>query len=98
MLSQRSLAFRKKFLSPTCCAGGDSVHHALLLLEAQVVRDHGDELAVRGLALDVRHRVAEELLQHLDVAPVPGHLDGVADFRDFRPERGDALSAFLVQG
>ena len=63
------------------CAAGRSVHHALLLLEAQVVRDHGDELAVRGLALDVRHRVAEELLQHLDIAPVPGHLDGVTDFQ-----------------
>ena len=58
-----------------------SVHRALLLLEAQMVRDHRDELAVGGLALDVRHRVAEELLQHLDVAAVPGDLDRVADFQ-----------------
>ena len=46
-----------------------------------MVRDHGDELAVRRLALDIAHRVAEEFLQHLDVAAVPGHLDGVADFQ-----------------
>ena len=63
-----------------------------------MVRDHRDELGIGRLALDVRHRVAEELLQHLDVAAVPGDLDRVADFRDFRPERGDALSAFWVQG
>ena len=63
-----------------------------------MVRDHRDELGIGRLAFDVRHRVTEELLQHLDVAAVPGDLDRVADFRDFRPERGDALSAFLVQG
>src|SRR5699024_4919609 len=39
----------------------------------------GDELAVGGLALDVGDGVAEELLQRLDVAAVPGDLDGVAD-------------------
>ena len=59
----------------------------LLLAKGQRVCDHGDELGIRGLALDIRHRVAEVLLQHLDVAPVPGHLDGVANFRDFRPEK-----------
>ena len=64
----------------------------LLLPQREGVRDHGDELGIRGLALDVRHRVAEELLQHLDVAAVPSHLDGVADFRDFRPERRGPLS------
>ena len=63
-----------------------------------MVCDHRDEFRIRGLALDIAHRVAEVFLQHLDVAAVPGDLDGVADFRDFRPERGDALSAFLVQG
>ena len=60
----------------------------LLLAKGQRVRDHGDELRIGGLALDVRHRIAEVLLQHLDVAPVPGHLDGVADFQGLRPERG----------
>ena len=63
-----------------------------------MVRDHGDELGIRRLALDVRHRVAEELLQHLDVAAVPGDLDRMADFRDFRPERGARALRLLTQG
>ncbi len=51
----------------------------LLLLQGEAVGDHGDKLTVRGLALDIAHRVAEVLLQHLDVAAVPGDLNGVAD-------------------
>ena len=38
---------------------------ALLLPQTQAVGDHGDELGICGLALDVRHGVAEELLQNL---------------------------------
>ena len=41
----------------------------LLLAQGEGVCDHRDELAIRGLSLDVRYRVAEVLLQHLDVAP-----------------------------
>ena len=63
------------------------------MAKGQAIRDHGDELAVGGLALDIAHGIPEVLLQHLDVAAVPGHLDGVADFRDFRPEREGSLSA-----
>ena len=47
--------------------------------QTQAVGDHGDELGIRGLALDVRHGVAEKLLQHLDIASVPRDLDGMAD-------------------
>ena len=36
--------------------------HALLLTQTQAVGDHGDELGVRGLALYIRHGVAEKLL------------------------------------
>ena len=39
--------------------------YALLLPQAQVICDHGDELRIRGLALDVRHRAAEEAPQDL---------------------------------
>ena len=60
----------------------------LLPPQAEAVRDHGDELTVGGLALDVAHGVAEELLQRLEVSPVPCHLDGVADFQGLRPEIG----------
>ena len=52
--------------------------HALLLPQAQAVGDHGDELGIRGLALYIRHGVAEKLLQHLDIASVPCDLDGMA--------------------
>ena len=52
---------------------------ALLLTQTQAVGDHCDELGIRGLALDVRHGVAEKLLQHLDVSPVPCDLDRMAD-------------------
>ena len=66
----------------------------LLALEREGIGDHGDEFAVRGLSLDIRHRIAEELLQHLDIAAVPGDLDRVADFQGLRPERGGALPPF----
>ena len=54
--------------------------------EGEIVGDHGDELRIRGLALDAGDRVAEELLQGLHGAAVPGHLDGVADFGSFVPK------------
>ena len=38
-----------------------------------------DKLTIRGLALGVAHRVAEEALQGVEIAPVPGYLDGVAN-------------------
>ena len=41
--------------------------HCLLLPQAQAVGDHGDELGIRGLALDVRHGVAEEFLKRFDM-------------------------------
>ena len=67
----------------------------LLSLEGEGVCDHGDELRIRRFSLGVGDRVTEVLLQDLDVAAVPGHLDGVADFRDLRPELGDALRRIL---
>ena len=51
---------------------------ALLLPQTQAVGDHGDELGIRRLALDVRHGVAEEFLQRFDIASVPCDLDGMA--------------------
>ena len=51
---------------------------ALLLPQTQAVGDHGDELRIRRLALDVRNRVAEKLLQRLQIAAIPRDLDRVA--------------------
>ena len=45
----------------------------------QPVRDQGDKLTVGGLALGVAHGVAKEALQGVEIAPVPGYLDGVAN-------------------
>ena len=66
----------------------------LLSAERQIVRDHRDALTVRRLSLHVADRVAEDALERFDIAAVPGDLDGVADFRDFRPEIGDAQRRF----
>ena len=56
-----------------------SPHYALLLAQGKAVGDHGDEFGIGRLALDVRHGVAEELLQNLDVAAIPRHLDSMPD-------------------
>ena len=50
-----------------------------LELEAQAVRDEGDKLTIGGLSLGVGHCIAKEALEGLQIAPVPGHLDGMAD-------------------
>ena len=71
-----------------------SAHRHLLSSQGQTVRDHGDELRIGRLSLDIAHRIAEKALERFDVAAVPGDLDGVADFRDFRPEIGDAQRRF----
>ena len=51
----------------------------LLPLQLQPVGDHGDELGIRRLALGVGDGISEVLLEGLQVAPIPGHLNGMAD-------------------
>ena len=63
----------------------------LLFAQGNIVCDHCDALGICGFSLHIADRIAENALEGLDVAAVPGDLDGVADFRDFRPELGDAL-------
>ena len=48
-------------------------------LQLELIGDEGDELAVGGLAFCVGNCIAEEALEGIQVAPVPGHLDGMAD-------------------
>ena len=50
-----------------------------LELQLKPVSNQGDKLTIGGLALGVAHRVAKEALQGVQVSPVPGYLDGVAD-------------------
>ena len=57
-------------------------------LKLELVRNQGDKLGVCGLSLGVAHSVAEEALQSVQIAPVPGHLDGVADGPLYPGRRG----------
>ena len=50
-----------------------------LELKLELVRNQGDELRIGGLALGVAYGVAKELLQGVQISPIPGYLDGVAD-------------------
>ena len=54
-------------------------HVLPLELKLQFVRNQGDELTIGGLALGVGNRVAEEALQGVQIATVPGDFDGVAN-------------------
>ena len=50
-----------------------------LELELQPVSDKRDELTIGGLPLGIAHRIPKEPLQGIQIAPIPGYLDGVAD-------------------
>ena len=50
-----------------------------LELQLKPVGNEGNKLTIRGLALGIAHGIAKEALQGIQVSPVPGHLDGVAD-------------------
>ena len=53
--------FQKNLATP--CAARLSANMILLHVKAKSVGDHGDELAVRWLTLDIADCVAEKLLQ-----------------------------------
>ena len=50
-----------------------------LELQLKPIRNEGNKLTVGGLSLGIAYRVAKEALQGVQVSPVPGNLDGVAD-------------------
>ena len=61
-------------------AAQSELGHVLSLeLELQFVRNQGDEFRIGGLAFGVGNRIAEEPLEGIQVAPVPGNFNGVAD-------------------
>ena len=78
--------------------GAFALPGSLLPAQAEAVGNHGDEFAIGGLAFDVADRVAEKLLQHLDVAPVPGYFNGMADFQGFALKEESLFSSefFIV--
>ena len=64
-------------------------------MELQFVRNQGDELTIGGLALGVGYRIAEESLQGIQIAPVPGDLDGVANGPLYTGRRGAKVLGYL---
>ena len=48
-------------------------------MELQFVRNQGDEFRIGGLSLGVGYRIAEESLQGVQIPPVPGDFNGMAD-------------------
>ena len=54
-------------------------HCSLPLIQPHFVSDHRDELAIGGLAPQVVDGIAEVAVEGIHIAPVPRHLDGVAD-------------------
>ena len=48
-------------------------------LKLELVRNQGDELTIGGFAFGVAHGVAEEALQGIQIAPVPGDFNSMAD-------------------
>ena len=50
-----------------------------LIFKSEVICDHGDELAIRGLAAVILYRVAEVGVERIHVSAIPRDLDRVAD-------------------
>ena len=50
-----------------------------LIFEPEIICDHGDELAICGLAAVVLYRVSEIGVEGIHVAAIPRDLDRVAD-------------------
>ena len=49
-----------------------------LILKSEVIRDHGDELAISGFATVVLDSVAEVRVEGVNVTAIPCNLNGVA--------------------
>ena len=50
-----------------------------LELQLKPIRNQRNKLTIGGLPLGIADGVAKEALQGIQISPVPGHLDGVAD-------------------
>ena len=72
--------------------------HSLPFIQPHLIRDHCNELRVGGLAPQIVDGVAEVAVEGIHIAPVPRHLDGVADGA-LHPAGGSAvfLGDFRVQ-
>ena len=50
-----------------------------LQLKLQFISDKCNEFRIRGFSLGVADGIAEKSLQSIQIAPIPGNLDGVSD-------------------
>ena len=50
-----------------------------LIFEAEIIRDHRNKLAIRGLSSIILNGISKITVQRIHVAPIPRDLDGVAD-------------------
>ena len=73
----RELAPRDPCLGPR--ARHRSSPHPLAFIQPHLVGDHRNELRVCGLSAQVMDGVAEVAVQRVHIAPVPCHLNGMAD-------------------
>ena len=55
-----------------------------LELKLQFVCDKGDEFRIGGFSFGIGHGIAEEPLEGIQIATVPGHLDGMTN-RSLKP-------------
>ena len=87
-MKQKFIAFLEAVSNPANrCGPRLCSPHGVLAFEGKIVSDHRNKFAVRRFSLDAADGVAEEPLQGLHVAAVPGHLDGMADFGTFVPKK-----------
>ena len=56
-----------------------SSHCSLPLIQPHFVSDHRDELRIGGLAPQIVDGIAEVAVEGIHIAPVPRHLNGMAD-------------------
>lgn len=64
------------FLTTECCFAS---RPALLFIQADLIADHCDELAVRGFSSQVVDGIAKVAVQSIHIAAVPGDFNSVAD-------------------
>ena len=87
-MKQKIIAFLEAVSNPANrCGASVCSPYGVLAFEGKIVSDHRDKFAIGGFSLDAADGVAEEPLQGLHVAAVPGHLDGMADFGTFVPKK-----------
>ena len=61
--------------------GNPSILRRLGGLELQLkpIRNQRNKLTIRGLSFGIAHGIPKEPLQGIQIAPIPGYLDGVAN-------------------